>query len=243
MFYISNTTVYQLAYQTACLLKKSQYKLQKIKWSYGESNPDTEFSQLACQCCKRAWTNMKKMYDEYEHINIKCYPPDITIMFTLNNKSIYKHIELKSSKKNTLIGSTINTLDINQPLIFCLRPSSQRTNNCKYQIRYSKYYQAVGRTTVDKFQDRTPRPNLNFTKMFEIDRTFQDNEDKTNSENWIEHYSQCALNRLNRPNNSVNCKKSWQDDLILCIKKKVLEEFIHETTIINFKKIKAKILK
>lgn len=246
MFDISNTVLYELAYETAVLLQKAQTKLRQIKWSDGESNTDTEYSELACKYCRKAWLDMRKKYNDYKKVVIKCNPPDIDITFTLNKISIKKHIELKSSKVKTLLGSTINTLNVNQPLIFCLRPSSDHHNKANdgknkpvYQIRYSKYYHAIGKSDFDKFQDRTPRPYVNFSRMFEAETMFVKDEEFTSKDDWVEHYSQCALNRLN----DVNCKKSsWQDDMIECIKRKILEEFIHETTISNYKKIKKELL-
>lgn len=238
MFDIPNIILYELAYETASLLQKGQSKLKNIKWSDGEANTDTEYSELACNYCKKAWLQMRKKYDKYKKVIIKCSPPDIDIIFTLNKISITRHIELKSSKVKLLLGSTINRLNVNQPLIFCLRPSNNEIKDgvkSFYYIRYSKYYHAIGKTDFDKFQDRTPRPYVNFTRMFEPDTDFIKEDDINDTDSWIEHYSQCALNRLNDA-----CKKSsWQDDMVDCIKRKILEEFIHETTITNFRKLKS----
>lgn len=243
MFDIPNPLVYELAYETALLLQKAQSKLNKIKWSDGESNTDTEYSELACKYCRKAWLEMRKRYDDYKKVVIKCNPPDIDLTFTLNKISIKKHIELKSSKVKVLLGSTINTLNVNQPLIFCLRPSDSNKkdndgNKPVYHIRYSKYYHAIGKSDYDKFQDRTPRPYVNFSRMFEADTCFVEEEDVVCKDDWVEHYSQCALNRLN----DVNFKKSsWQDDMVECIKRKILEEFVHETTITNYRKLKKEL--
>jgi len=49
-------------------------------------------------------------------------------------------------------GSTIKKLDINQPLIYCLRPSSEED---KYIIKCSQYHTAMGDSKFDLFQDRT----------------------------------------------------------------------------------------
>ena len=50
-----------------------------------------------------------------------------------------------------MIGSTIRKLDINQPLIYCLRP-----NNTEgiYKIRYSQYHSAMGESDLDTFQNQ-----------------------------------------------------------------------------------------
>lgn len=117
-------------------------------------------------------------------------------------------IELKSSKTYLIPGSTIGKLDINQPLIYCHRP----INNEKiFEIRYGQYFNAMGDTDIDLFQDRTPRPSLNFTKLFTTNHPtiyYIDNK----KDEWVSHYGVCAVNRLKRKVTS-----SWQDHLTKCI--------------------------
>ena len=124
---LPSNILYELTYQTAKLISKSQKDLQKIKWTNGESNIDMEYSLLACECCKSAWNNIiKKKYEKYNDIEITCKPPDININLYYNNLNndiiLNKKIELKSSKSVKMPGSTINKLDINMPIIYCLRP-------------------------------------------------------------------------------------------------------------------------
>ena len=103
----------------------------------------------------------EKKYIEYRDITITCEIPDTT--FTYPNGSTTKHkIELKSSKSKTMPGSTIKKLDINQPLIYCLRPSPLSE---EYIVRCSQYHNAMGESDTELFQDRTPRPFISFEKM------------------------------------------------------------------------------
>ena len=82
--------------------------------------------------------------------------PDINCIFDGDIQVTHK-IELKSSKTNVMPGSTIGKLDINQPLIFC--------NRTTYEVQCGQYHTAMGDSDIDLFQDRTPRPSLNFTKL------------------------------------------------------------------------------
>jgi len=133
--------------------------------------------------------------------------PDINCIFSKNGKTIKvpkNKIELKSSKNHVMPGSTIGKLDINQPLIYCYRPKNADN---PYEIRYGQYHTAMGESDIDLFQDRTPRPQLNFTKLVpssQIDIIYSNKKKDV----WISHYGKCAVNRLNR-----NVSYSWQDSL------------------------------
>ena len=125
-----------------------------------------------------------------------------------------------------MCGSTIKKLNINQPLIYCLRPSIK---SCLYKIRCSQYHNAMGESNTDLFQDRTPRPFINFKKMNEIDNILPfESKDK---HCWIDHYAKCALNRTNGNN---SCHNSWQDDMVKIMKKKIIEEYIRNTSTDQF---------
>ena len=71
MFDIPNIIFYELAYETAFLLQKGQSKLKNNKWSDGEANTDIEYSELACNYCKKSWLQMRKKYDKYKKVIIK----------------------------------------------------------------------------------------------------------------------------------------------------------------------------
>ena len=136
-------------------------------------------------------------------------------------------------------GSTIKKLDINQPLIYCLRPSG---SGGEFQLKCSQYHHAMGESDFDLFQDRTPRPCINFEKMPPINRPEDDDAcidgvavyEEKSKDDWIEHYAQCAVNRLERS----CCQKSWQDPLVESIGNKLIAKFIASTSVEEFQKMK-----
>lgn len=220
---IPDSLVYNLCIETTKILIEQQEKLSLIKWTEGESNIDTEYSKLACECCNIAWNLIRTTNQEYNQINIICNIPDINITFILpNNIKVNKKIELKSSKSLKLPGSTINTLDINQPLIYCLRP---KNNITKYKIKCSQYHLAIKNSDIELFQDRTPRPFIHFDSMTDIDNVLP--FEIKNKNEWIEHYAKCALNRIN----NTNCKNSWQDELVKVLKKYIIKDYLNNTSI------------
>jgi len=58
-----------------------------------------------------------------------------------------------------------------------------------------------------------------------------------NKQAWIEHYSNCALERI-KTDSKKNIQYSWQEDLIIDIKKKIINEYIKNTSIIEFEQHK-----
>jgi hypothetical protein len=235
---IENSIVYELGIETTKILNDKQEELHNINWSNGEANIDIEYSKIACDCCVIVWNKMKIKYPEFKEIDIKCYTPDINIIFIdSNNKNLKYKIELKSSKSKIMPGSTIKNLDINQTLIYCLRPSNKKNKSQKFKLKCSQYYYAMGHSDTELFQDRTPRPFINFDKMNDIDNIlpFRNKE----KDSWIEHYAKCGLKRID---NSTSCKKSWQDDMIIIMKKLIIKDYISKTTIKQFKLDKKEIL-
>lgn len=222
--HITKSIVYKLGIETTKKLNKRQDKLKNIKWNDGESNIDTGYSILACECCIIAWDEMKKNYQECSEVDIICEIPDINITFIYPNgiKTTKQKIELKSSKSKKMPGSTINKLDINQTLIYCLRPSIASD---PYIVRCSQYHNSMGECDTDLFQDRTPRPFINFEKMSDVDNIVpfitKDKKD------WIEHYAKCALKRVEE---TTMCQKSWQDDMIKILKKDIISYYIRNTS-------------
>jgi hypothetical protein len=65
----------------------------------------------------------------------------------------------------------------------------------------------MGESDIELFQDRTPRPQLNFTKLFPSSQIEIIYSNKKKDE-WVSHYGKCAVNRLTR-----NVSYSWQDSL------------------------------
>ena len=78
---ITDYTVYKLGIETTKKINERQDELKNIKWKDGESNLDTEYSKLSCECYKLAWDEMKIKYPEYSEIEIICKIPDINITF------------------------------------------------------------------------------------------------------------------------------------------------------------------
>lgn len=224
-----NKITYDLAIETTKLLNQKQFELSNVIWSEGEANIDIGFSKLACETCLESWNKIKKNYQLYQEVRLECNIPDINLVFyDKYDRKLVSKIELKSSKdKNKRIpGSTIGKLDINQPLIYCLRPKDK---NRKYIVRCSQYHNAMGKSDIELFQDRTPRPYINFDKM-KYPRDYK----KIEKNDWIKHYSICALNRLEK-----NIKNSWQDILVKNIKDISIYEFIKNTSIEDFINIKS----
>ena len=224
---IPNEHIYELAIQTTSLLNDSQSDLQNIQWNEGEANLDTQFSTLACLCCKKAWQYLQNKYPEYNSIQIECNLPDIQLTFKKQQQSFQSKIELKSSKSTKMPGSTIRNLDINQPLIYCLRPNDSKGI---YKVRCSQYHQVMTQNKYDLFQDRTPRPILNFEAMTETPYVQKEKDC------WVNHYATSAIHRLDKA-----CKHSWQDDIIQKIKELILNDFIQTTSIESFKQLKESI--
>mgnify|MGYP005627632009 FL=1 len=215
--YINNQTILLLAQETTRLLNDSQTLLAQAKWADGESNTDTDFSTLACTSCTQAWNHMQTQNNALQYIQIQCTIPDINIVFShTQQKGTQKSkIELKSSKSKTMPGSTIQKLDINMPLIYCLRLPNQT-----FQVRCAQYYHAIGENMYDLFQDRTPRPAINFDKMGADSSTIYAEKEKSA---WINHYATCAFHRI-QP--SYQGKPSWQDNMVKDLRTIIIQHFL-----------------
>lgn len=207
----------EIAAGTSNKLNEKQEQLQGCKWTDGESNTDTDFSELACKCAEEAWLSIKQQYPILSIIDMVALIPDINCTFSKNGQKINvpkNKIELKSSKNHIMPGSTIGKLDINQPLIYCCRP---KTAEKPYEIRYGQYHTAMGESDIDLFQDRTPRPQLNFTKLYPSSQTDIMYSDKK-KDAWVSHYGKCAIYRLNH-----TVSYSWQDLLTKSILHEALQ--------------------
>lgn len=233
---ITDEILYTLCINTTKILREreQQDKLQQIIWSNGEANLDTDYSQLACDSCCKAWDITKQKHCEYNEIKIVCKIPDINIIFIYPDFSqVCKKIELKSSKTSKMLGSTIKNLDINQPIIYCLRP---KNDGDEYKIRCSQYHHAMGESNIDLFQDRTPRPIINFEKMKDKDNSKSFENKKKNY--WVEHYANCAIYRID---NQTKCQQSWQDDMVKIMEKKIIEKYLRKKTIKEIEEDKLKL--
>lgn len=177
-------------------LNENQESLALCKWTDGESNTDTDYSVLACKYAEEGWLSIKVLYPEMKEIDMEAKIPDVHCIFSKDGIKVSENkIELKSSKSVIIPGSTIGKLDINQALIYCYRGE-------KYEVKCGQYHTAMGSSDIDLFQDRTPRPQLNFSKLC------MDKYVEKKKEDWIPHYGKCAVNRLIK-----NISNSWQDSL------------------------------
>ena len=213
-----------LTQRTAQILNTKQKELHEIQWTNGEANTDSEFSRLACISCEEAWNHIKRMETVYNDVSLTANPPDINISFYKDSNILASgKIELKSGKTPSIPGSTILKLNINQPVIFCLRNES----NLPFEFRYSQYHNSVGETNSDMFQDRSPRYPVNFTKMTDINVPIEYVHKEKGD--WAEHYAKCALFRI-----AEKKSHSWQDDLV----EKIIKLFIKKTSIEEFSRLK-----
>jgi hypothetical protein len=198
--------ILSLTQRTAQILKTKQHELGKIVWKVSESNTDQGFSQLACTCCSEAWIQIQKEQPLYKNTTLRVSIPDINLVFNHNGEEIHGKIELKSGLSEEIPGSTIMSLDINQPTIFCLRPKKGAS---EYKFRYSQYYSSMILTDNDCFQDRSPRPKISFKKMVDCDTPVEYvNKEKMD---WNPYYAKCAIKRV------YNNLNSWQDTLTSAI--------------------------
>lgn len=219
---ISGDILLELTRETVKILESKQQELLAIHWTDGESNTDMGFSTLASQCCEQAWATLRQTYGLLD-INIQASAPDINIIFTDSSGTILRRkIELKSSKGNTMPGSTIGKeLDINQPLIYCKRPRANQ-KNLIFEFCYSQYHSAMLYTDTERFQDRNPRPGLDIRKMTSSDNIIHYQEKER--DDYVSRYAVCALNRLDP---AFRAQHSWQDDLT----QNIINEFLRRTCV------------
>ena len=221
--------ILQIAKKTAQILSSKQNELKQIQWADGEANLDSQFSKLACLCTNHAFLILKKSYNQLAKFSLNCSPPDISmILMGEEGERLEYKIELKSSKSRVILGSTIRNLDINQSLIFCLRPTEE---DGEYMVKCDQYFNAIRISEVDTFQDRTPRPRISWDMMDE-GREYE----RRDKGDYIEQYSCAALRRLE---NGIN--SSWQDLLVASIKDKVVREFIEKTDVREFRRLRKEI--
>ena len=232
---LSKDVLMLLTQKTVQILSSKQGDLRMIKWSDGESNTDTGYSLLACACCKEAWDTIKTIKSpQYKDWTVECFIPDINLVFSNAGKPIATaKIELKSSKGGSVPGSTIGKLDINEPVIYCLRSDhrSDHRREGEYEFRYQQYHACMGESKYDLFQDRTPRPAVNFSKM--VDGSVALSYVEKDKGHWVKHYADCALERLRSAKGG-----SWQDELV----KNILDSFVSQTSVDEFANRKAKLL-
>jgi hypothetical protein len=217
-----------LTQKTAQLVSTKQDELKKVKWTDGESNTDSGFSSLACECCLEAWEIVKKELPELADVQLSTKAPDVSLVFSKGDEVIHNDkIELKSGKTKTIRGSTIASCDINQYVIFCLRNEKKET----FEIRYGQYHMLMRLTETDLFQDRSPRPDAVFNNLVDVNTAVI--YVKQEKPDWIQHAFDCAFRRIDNKMDS-----SWQDDFMRRLIQEAEKRFVQRTSIEEFTKLK-----
>jgi len=222
--HITNQFMMILAIETAKLLEteEAQKELKKIVWQINEANTDKGFSDVASLYCEQAWLVLRDQHLQLRDITMTAVGPDINCTFTIDDEIISKKkIELKSSKSREILGSTSSKLNVNQPVIWCLRYVDTRI---PCEIRCGQYHTAMSKSDFLRFQDRTPRVPIEFDQLpllssYDSSQIPYSEESNTG---WIKKFALSALNRLESPS-----YKSWQEKLIRDI---LLETLDHVTT-------------
>lgn len=207
---IEDNILPNLTWETCKILNNSHNKLKSLAWSEGENNKDMPFSKLAKECCLEAFLKINKIDDLKLSIDI----PDLKLNFEFEKNTIKKKIELKSTLKGIIPGSARSKFDPNIWTIFCNR------GNDSFELRYGRYFLGMKLSEHETFQDRSPRPKLNFNfyqKCTEAPNTDKLKDDM-NDEFW-KAYAKSAINRVLNPKNH-----SWQDDLVKEIIREILKD-------------------
>ena len=64
----------------------------------------------------------------------------------------------------------------------------------------------------------------------------EDSYEKKQKDSWIQHYAKCAIKRIDP---TASYQKSWQDEMMIIIKDKILNEFIKNTSMQDFEELKS----
>ena len=201
-----------LTQETCKLLNAKKTELSKLSWQSGESNTDTDFSNLSKECCEIAFKNINKINKLKLQIDI----PDLKLKFIYKKRIIRKKIELKSTKSinSKIPGSMIKSLNPNIWTIMCCRAD----NKNKIEVRYGRYFIGMEISEYEKFQDRSPRPSLNFNKFQKYNEKPKTTTTSISKSFWKD-YAKSAIKRVLNPQ-----QYSWQDDLVKEIIKIVLKK-------------------
>ena len=201
-----------LTQETCKLLNAKKTELSKLSWQSGESNTDTDFSNLSKECCEIAFKNINKINKLKLQIDI----PDLKLKFIYKKRIIRKKIELKSTKSinSKIPGSMIKSLNPNIWTIMCCRAD----NKNKIEVRYGRYFIGMEISEYEKFQDRSPRPSLNFNKFQKYNEKPKTTTTSISKSFWKD-YAKSAIKRVLNPQ-----QYSWQDDLVKEIIKLVLKK-------------------
>ena len=83
---IEDNILPNLTRETCIILNNSHKKLEQLIWSEGENNKDVPFSELAKECCLKAFLKTNKIKNLKLSIDI----PDLKLNFEFDKKIIKK---------------------------------------------------------------------------------------------------------------------------------------------------------
>jgi hypothetical protein len=235
-------TMLTLALRVKNRLFLNQEEIAKVEWTNGESNLDTEFSALACRYAEEEWISLRDEIPTFQNLEMKACHPDITCHFTMKgDDGVEKKqlscppqkIELKSSMKTSITGSTSKSLEVNIPIIYCLRPNNKKqstqSSNTTFYFECGQYIDSMlERGDYDMFQDRSPRPRISFSSLQKVSR--REFADKSFPfDDYIHHLAKCSLRRIHSSQKQF-VKSSWQDKLVVNIVKLVLDLVLEQVS-------------
>lgn len=160
--------------------------------------------------------------------------PDICFEISDGNKIFYETIELKSTKKDNIPGSSIQQILPNEWVIFIKHTSSS------IDIVTGKYINSIN-TTI-QFPDRSPRPQVSFKELKNWNNSFRlicDNiltysEDKNsiNKLNLIQDWQKVLSDRwidMLFESNTIKANEPWFNNTI----RKFILEFLEKYETLN----------
>ena len=83
--------------------------------------------------------------------------PDLLLEIMLDEKNYYQPIEVKSTKDNNILGSSVQQALPNDPVVFI------KHNNNEIEITTGLYVNAI--TGTMQFPDRSPRPQVGYSTL------------------------------------------------------------------------------
>ena len=160
--------------------------------------------------------------------------PDICFEISNGNKIFYETIELKSTKKDNIPGSSIQQILPNEWVIFIKHTSSS------IDIVTGKYINSIN-TTI-QFPDRSPRPQVSFKELknwnnsFRLicDNTLTYSEDKNsiNKLNFIQDWQKVLSDRwidMLFESNTIKANEPWFNNTM----RKFILEFLEKYETLN----------
>ena len=230
-------TMLTLAQNVTYRLNREQYNLRKIIWTNGESNLDTEYSKITCRIAEEEWKKICTEIPFFGNVVMEAKHPDVTCTFRIDSSDdmicLPQKIELKSSMKSSIPGSTSRSLEVDIPIIYCLRPDPKRkvlSDLNSFQFVCGQYIDSMFESTqYDIFQDRSPRPRISVKSLQKVCRQ-EFTEATFPFDDYILHLAKCSMRRIHILHRK-QVKTSWQDNLVENILKLSLHMFSEKISI------------